>query len=194
MVEPDRRPAGRATSTRSRRRSACASGSWRAAGRSCAGRWPGVAGRPSGPSRSPPVAQPTSVIQSFAFLSLNWAMILRVSRTARNASWGWSSTGASRPRRRTSCPWPGRCRGRYRSSRIPFLIRGAEEPAEHDLRARVAALMPAGRPSGDFTYCFGLGFWNQKLGEFISFQSCQSRTGSFSGKLGLAAQKVPLLP
>ena len=43
------------------------------------------------------------------------------------------------------------------------------------------------------TYCFGLGLRNQKLGEFISFQSCQSITGVF-GIVGLLDQKLPLLP
>jgi hypothetical protein len=54
-------------------------------------------------------------------------------------------------------------------------------------------LTPLSKALRSFTYCFGFGLWNQKVGEFISFQSCQSITGSF-GIDGLLDQKVPLLP
>ena len=40
------------------------------------------------PTAATPVAQPISVIQSFAFVSLNRFMILRVCLTARSASFG----------------------------------------------------------------------------------------------------------
>src|SRR4051812_14388838 len=84
--------------------------------------------------------------------------------------------------------------GRYRSRGTPFFTLGVRKsPASTIFAAGSPALMPLWKTFSNPTYCFGLGFEYQKLGELTSFQSCQSTTGSL-GILGFCDQKVPLLP